>query len=114
MSETEGFAVPVETLGPAWTIVQAAELQHKLLQLLDTPEGWAEVTPVWHLDLSRVEEFDSAGLQLLLALKHSLRAREQQLNLRQASPVLRAALQIYALDEQLQPLHAAVLEEVNA
>ena len=54
-------------LGPDLTIASAAALRTRLLAALAT------ATPL-HLDLSAVEEIDSAGVQLLLAARRSLQA----------------------------------------
>lgn len=48
------------------TIYQVAEARAELLQWLPFD------APAWQLDLSAVEEFDSAGAQLLLALQRAL------------------------------------------
>lgn len=48
------------------TIYEAAQTQQALLELLPGASG------PWHLDLSGLDEIDSAGIQLLLALQQSL------------------------------------------
>lgn len=77
-----------------WTIPYAAELHTQLLGRLQTGEPLT-------LDLSGVESIDSAGIQLLLSLRASLREREQALTLSGASPVVRSALDVYGLRAEL-------------
>lgn len=82
-------------LGADWTIAQAAELHQQLLTLLE--QQFEDL----HLDLSGVQSIDSAGLQLLLALRASLRQRELQFTLADPSPAVVAALDIYGLRTEL-------------
>ena len=82
-------------LGPDWTIPQAAELRQQLLTQLSL-----DLEPV-QLDLALVENMDSSGVQLLLALRSSLAAREQSLSLLNPSGAVRAALAVYGLEEEL-------------
>lgn len=77
------LALPAEI-----TIYVAAELRAAWLAWMDTP---AARDPELDVDGSAVEEVDAAGLQCLLALSHSLQARQQQLRLRQASDTLSQA-----------------------
>lgn len=88
-----------QALGPELTIAQASAVQQRLLPLLlnEPPTDLS-------LDLSQVQEFDSAGIQLLLATRRSLQAQGQQLRLVQPSSVVRAALSCYGLDAALMPL----------
>lgn len=55
----------------------------------------------WRLDLSGVTNFDSAGLQLLLAARATLAERGQELELSGASQPVRAVLVSYALAPDL-------------
>lgn len=87
-----------QALGPELTIAQASEVQQRLLPLLNEPP--ADLS----LDLSQVQEFDSAGIQLLLATRRSLQAQGHQLHLAQPSSVVLAALSCYGLDAALMPL----------
>ena len=82
-------------LGPDWTIPQAAELHQQLLAHLSV-----DFEPV-QLDLAQVESMDSSGVQLLLALRSSLAAREQSLSLLNPSGAVCAALAAYGLKEEL-------------
>ncbi|MDT7835391.1 STAS domain-containing protein [Aquabacterium sp. OR-4] len=73
------------------TIAQAAAVRDQLQAVLDTaPDGLA-------LDLSALESFDSAGLQLLLATRHSLAERGMPLILGACSAPVRDALRVYGL-----------------
>ena len=78
-----------------WTVVQAAGNRPALLAAIE-----AGTT---RLDLSRVEEFDSAGLQLLLAARRSAVQRGSSLALEDPSAAVRALCAAYHLDEQFQP-----------
>jgi anti-sigma B factor antagonist len=51
------------------TIYQVSQARDELLQLLPFD------APSWQLDFSAIEEFDSAGVQLLLALQRNLVSR---------------------------------------
>ncbi len=82
-------------LGPDWTIPQAAELHQQLLAHLSSDFEAVQ------LDLAQVDSIDSSGVQLLLALRASLAAREQSLSLLNPSSAVRAALAVYGLDEEL-------------
>lgn len=68
-------------VGGAFTIERAVELQHLLLGQLQQPGLQA-------LCLSGISEIDCAGLQLLLALKHS----NPHLRLSAASPAVEQLL----------------------
>lgn len=79
------------------TIPQAAALREQLLAVLDTaPDGLT-------LDLADVEAFDSAGLQLLLAARHTLAERGQSLTLAACSAPVADALRVYGLQAMLPP-----------
>ncbi|MEO3691950.1 STAS domain-containing protein [Roseateles paludis] len=92
----------VSLLAPAdFNIVQASALHAdwlpRLLDAADAPQPWV-------LDASAVQEFDSAALQLMLALKRGLVQQGQTLSLQSPSAVVLAALQTYGLDQSLEPL----------
>ncbi|MEK8050634.1 STAS domain-containing protein [Ideonella sp. DXS22W] len=77
------------------TIPQAAAVRERLLAVLDTaPDGLL-------LDLGEVEAFDSAGLQLLLATRHSLAERGLALTLTACSRPVADALRVYGLQALL-------------
>jgi anti-anti-sigma factor len=82
-------------LGSDWTITQAAELRQQLLTQLSL-----DLEPV-QLDLALVENMDSSGVQLVLALRSSLAARKQNLSLLNPSGAVCAALAAYGLKEEL-------------
>ncbi len=81
------------SLGPELTIAFAAATQVQLAAALPASGGRLDV------DLSGVAEFDSAGVQLLLALRHAAGARGTTLQLKGASPVVRDALAVFGLAE---------------
>jgi anti-sigma B factor antagonist len=86
---------PALALGPELTIAFAAAERQRLAEALQQqPQGLV-------LDLSGVTEFDSAGVQLLLATRRSLAARGQTLALLDASPVVRDALAVFGLQHTL-------------
>jgi phospholipid transport system transporter-binding protein len=76
--------------------IASAQAQRQVL--LDALAGDAEAL---HLDLSQVEACDSAGVQLLLALRHSARTRGLRLTLSDASAPVRDALKTYGLDRSM-------------
>ena len=85
-----------------FTIVAAATQRDAWLGWLTETAGadvaeWPAVT----LDLHAVEACDSAAVQLLLALQHSLARRGQQLVLAAPSACVRDALARFGLHEQL-------------
>ena len=85
------------TLGPELTIAFAASERERLAEALRKPDtGLA-------LDLATVTEFDSAGVQLLLATRRSLAAQGRTLRLAGAGAAVRDALDVFGL----QPLLAA-------
>ncbi|MFO1226440.1 STAS domain-containing protein [Roseateles sp.] len=86
---------------PDFNIVQVSSLHADWLQrLIDA----AEAPQAWVLDVSAVQEFDTAALQLLLALKHGLARQGQTLSLQSPSAVVQASLQTYGLSTALEPL----------
>jgi anti-anti-sigma factor len=82
-------------LGPELTIAQAATAREALLQALR--DGTGELA----LDLCGVIDFDSAGVQLLLATRRSLQAQGRALVLHQPSAAVRDALQCLGLQSML-------------
>lgn len=86
-------AAPLD-LGAEWTIAQAAQHREHLLDRLG--DGRRELV----LDLSRVAEFDSAGVQLLLATARTLAERQGALRLAAPSTVVRDALAVLGLQDR--------------
>ncbi len=79
-------------LGPELTIAFAAGVREQLAAAVAA----APAGPLT-LDLSGVSEFDSAGLQLLLATRRSLAAAGRTLHLQAPSAVVQDALQVFGL-----------------
>lgn len=81
--------------GPELNIVHAAELR----------QGWMDQLPAApdpvELDLSGVQEMDSAGVQLLIALHKELTQRGQALSLTRPSRVVREVLETFGLNQRL-------------
>jgi len=77
-----------------WTVLRAAELRPVLAGVV---AGGAT-----RLDLSHITEFDSAGLQLLVAARRSAAARGVALAFDAPSPAVRALAAVYRLDAGLQ------------
>jgi phospholipid transport system transporter-binding protein len=88
-------ANPTLALGGEMNIVDAAALCQQLSQLLATSTG--DIT----LDLAEVESCDSAGVQLLLALRRSLAERQAALHIVQVAEPVRQALATLGLAELL-------------
>ncbi|MBQ0958713.1 STAS domain-containing protein [Ideonella sp. 4Y11] len=82
-------------------VVDAARQREQLIALLDSQPGDLR------LDLARVDEADTSGVQLLLATDRSLRERGHRLHLVQLSPAVEQALRTYGLDAALTPYPAA-------
>ena len=92
----------VSLAAPAdFNIVQASALHGDWLQRLADVAG--QPLP-WVLDVPGVQEFDTAALQLLLALKRALAQQGQTLTLQEPSSVVYASLSTYGLDVALEPL----------
>lgn len=72
------------------TIYNAGLLKAQLLQAL------AEV-PVLSLDLSRVAELDSAGLQVLMLLKREAGAAQKSLHILAHSPAVQEVFDLFGL-----------------
>ncbi len=87
----------VLSLGRDLTIVRAAELRETLLAKL------AEAPAVLALDLGEVSDFDSAGVQLLLATRRSLAEAGAQLAIVTASSNVRSGLALFGLAGLLEP-----------
>jgi len=87
------------------TIAEAANLHQRwltgLLELEGVPVG-AQLC----LDMSQVQSCDSAGIQLLISLRHSVLAAGLQLVLSSPSAMLSSALRSYGLDAALSSLPA--------
>ncbi|MBN8503778.1 MAG: STAS domain-containing protein [Burkholderiales bacterium] len=78
-----------------WTIAEAAERQQQLLKVLEAQfEDLA-------VDTSTITSIDSSGLQLMLALRASLRERGLSLWLLQPSEALLSACATYGLQAEL-------------
>ena len=88
------------SLGPELTIAYAAASRDTLLQALAAQA--AGLT----LDLSGVTDFDSAGVQLLLATARSLKERGQPLHLAGASAAVEQGLAVFGLQALLTPQQA--------
>jgi anti-anti-sigma factor len=89
------------TLGPELTIVQAADAHASLARALDEQPGDLP------LDLGGVTDFDSAGVQLLLATARSLAERGDALQITAASPAVRDALAVFGLQALAEAASAA-------
>jgi len=86
---------PTVVLDGDMGIADAALLRQRLLAALAAnPGGLA-------LDLAAVDTCDSAGVQLLLALRHSLTARGATLQICAAAAPVRQALATYGLTDLL-------------
>ena len=94
-TDTLAHDAPV-VLGPELTITQAAASRDLLVDALCATSGDLA------LDLSGLTDIDSAGIQLLLALRRSVAARGGTLHLQRPSAEVRAALTVLGLDERLQ------------
>ena len=104
-SLTEG-AEPGLRLPAELTIYTAAETRSAWLGWLAGETGLDG--PVCAVDASACDEVDAAGLQLLVALAHSLARRQRRLQLLQPGTALRAACTELGLDGLL--LRAAAPE----
>jgi anti-anti-sigma factor len=82
--------------GPEMTIAFAAATRRKLIETLSC------VGPLT-LDLSGVSDFDSSGVQLLLATRRSLAERGDALTLHAPSAPVREALATFGLGDLLEP-----------
>lgn len=82
-------------------VVDAARQREQLMALLESHP--ADLG----LDLGQIDEFDTAGVQLLLAAERSLRERGHRLHLVQVSSAVQQALRTYGLGPTLAPLPVA-------
>ncbi len=73
------------------TIYQAGAMRDELL-------GAFRDCQEMEVDLSQVDEIDSAGLQLLLALKHSAKTRQMPVHYINHSPVVVNIIQLFGVD----------------
>jgi anti-anti-sigma factor len=87
-------------LGPELTIAFAAAWHEALVDAVGANAG--ELT----LDLRGVTDFDSAGVQLLLATQRSLAAQGRALRLLDPSAAVRDGLQVFGLQSLLAARHA--------
>ena len=99
---TPASAVPALHPGPEMTIAHAAALREVLADAVTAaPADLA-------LDLTAVHEFDSSGVQLLLATRRSLAERGHALHVVAASTAVRDALSLFGLQSLLDaPASAA-------
>jgi len=87
-------------VGNEMSIYQIEQIKHFINQELDNYKKF-------ELNLSSVEEFDSAGVQLLLALRNELSREEKQLKLLEPSGVVTKLLECYAIAEHFETEEAA-------
>lgn len=87
------------------TIQHAAEQHQHLLQAIEAVGR--NPVPLLQLDLGQIEACDSAGVQLLLALRHSLEALGCGLRLEPAAASVLQVLDLYGLRDTLAPEGAA-------
>lgn len=74
------------------TIYQVAEAREALLQWLPFE------APAWQLDLSAIEEFDSAGVQLLLVLQRSLSSNGSPVSVVGCAPQVHELIELLRLE----------------
>jgi anti-anti-sigma factor len=92
---------PALVLGPEMTIAHAATWYAALAAALQ------EAPATLALDLSGVTDFDSSGVQLLLATRRSLVERGDALHIVAASPPVSEALATFGLQALLGTAHTA-------
>jgi anti-anti-sigma factor len=86
------------------TIAAAAGQRETLVDAVATlPAGAASL----QLDLSAVHDFDSSGVQLLLAARRSLAERGATLQVVATASAVRDALQLFGLSALLAPMAEA-------
>lgn len=85
---------PVQPAEP-FTVFNAVALKGMLLKQLDAHAGGLV------LDLSAVQEIDTAGVQLLLMLKREAAARGRSVSFRAFSPPVRDMLGLLGLSAEL-------------
>ena len=81
-------------LGEDLTIYAIESLKESISQELDLHEQF-------DLDLSQIEEIDSAGIQLLLALRSELFRKDKVFKIIAMSPVVTKMIASYELNERL-------------
>ena len=86
------------TLRGSLTIFQAAERKPELLHALTLAQR------VVVLDMSAVDEIDTAGIQLLLLLRRELATSARRLELGACSPAVLSALDLLQLHERFSSL----------
>lgn len=97
MADLAGPALRIDT---EMGIAAAAGLRETLVDAVTAlPPGSAAL----QLDLSAVHDFDSSGVQLLLATRRSLAERGATLQVVAAGPAVRDALQLFGLAALLAP-----------
>jgi anti-anti-sigma factor len=84
-------AAAIHRMGPDLTIAHADACRSALVEVLSTHSG------DFSIDLSSVTEFDSSGVQLLLATRRSLAERGHVLRLTAVSATVRDALAVFGL-----------------
>jgi anti-anti-sigma factor len=89
-TEATGCASAIQP-GPEMTINFAGACHDRLAQAMEARPG-----PL-HVDLGGVTDFDSAGVQLLLALRRSLSERGDALVITAASPAVRDGIAVFGL-----------------
>jgi len=75
------------------TIYAIETLKHELSEELDNYETFV-------LNLSAVEEFDSSGIQLLLALQTELEKKNKSLTLSAVSDVVSTLIALYGINDR--------------
>lgn len=85
------------TLSGEWTIHAIAQQHEALKPVLDAGQHV--------LDASGITDMDTAGLQLLLAASHSLARQGLAMQIVAPSDSVKAVLQGWCLDAELQPLN---------
>jgi len=94
--------------GELTIVAAAAQREAWLGWLTETAAADPAEWPAVRLDLAAVEAFDSAGVQLLLALQHSLAGRGQKLVLVEPSACVRDGLRRFGLQQRLPEAAEAV------
>lgn len=82
-------------LGGELTVYQARELRDALL-------GKLRGSPALELDLSRVEVMDTAGFQLLLALRKESSAVKKRFAITAQSPATASVLRLFNMEEYFE------------
>jgi anti-sigma B factor antagonist len=83
-------------LGPEMTIPFAAAVREQLAEALRSPGSLT-------LDLSGVSDFDSSGVQLVLATRRTLAERGDALHLHAPNACVREAAAVFGLQPDLSP-----------